>query len=90
MVVERNSQRVLWFNDAATSLLGLRYPRDIDAPLGERLQPLPLAHWLAAGRNAEPLLDAASPVDPDAAPEPAPDPLLATTCGCWSRATSAS
>jgi two-component system phosphate regulon sensor histidine kinase PhoR len=43
----------------------LRYPDDIDAPLGERLQPLPLAHWLAAGRNAEPLLDVASPAAPD-------------------------
>ncbi|HVR81410.1 MAG TPA: phosphate regulon sensor histidine kinase PhoR [Luteimonas sp.] len=65
VVVERNSQRVLWFNAAATTLLGLHYPRDIDAPLGERLQPLPIARWLAAGRNAEPLLDAASPVNPD-------------------------
>jgi two-component system phosphate regulon sensor histidine kinase PhoR len=64
VVVERNSQRVLWFNAAATPLLGLRFPRDIDAPIGERLQPLPVAHWLAAGRNAEPL-DAASPLNPD-------------------------
>jgi two-component system phosphate regulon sensor histidine kinase PhoR len=64
VVVERNSQRVLWFNAAATSLLGLRFPRDIDAPVGERLQPLPVAHWLATGRNAEPL-DAASPTNPD-------------------------
>ncbi|MGH8031773.1 MAG: phosphate regulon sensor histidine kinase PhoR, partial [Luteimonas sp.] len=44
--------------------LGLHYPNDIDAALGERLQPLPIAHWLSAGRHAEPLLDAASPVDP--------------------------
>jgi two-component system phosphate regulon sensor histidine kinase PhoR len=64
VVVERNSQRVLWFNAAATSLLGLRFPRDIDAPVGERLQPLPVAHWLATGRNAE-ALDAASPTNPD-------------------------
>ncbi len=64
VVVERNNQRVRWFNDAATSLLGLRYPRDIDAALGERLQPLPVAHWLAAGRHAEPMLDMPSPVDP--------------------------
>jgi len=65
VVVERNSQRILWFNAAATALLGLRFPRDIDAPVGERLQPLPVARWLAAGRNAEPLLDAPSPVDPE-------------------------
>ena len=65
VVVERDNQRALWFNEAATRLLGLRYPDDIDAPLGERLQPMPLSHWLAAGRNAEPLLDVASPVAPD-------------------------
>jgi two-component system phosphate regulon sensor histidine kinase PhoR len=64
VVVERNSQRVLWFNAAATSLLGLRFPRDIDAPIGERLQPLPVAHWLATGRNAEPL-EATSPINTD-------------------------
>jgi len=63
VVVERNSQRVQWFNEAATSLLGLRYPRDIGAPLVQRLQPLQLAHWLAAGRNAEPL-EASSPWNP--------------------------
>jgi two-component system phosphate regulon sensor histidine kinase PhoR len=65
VVVARDQQRVLWFNEAATSLLGLRYPQDIDAALGERLQPLPVAHWLAAGRKAEPLLDVASPVAAD-------------------------
>ncbi len=65
VVVERNSQRVLWFNSAATSLLGLDYPRDINAALGQRLQSMALAPWLSAGRNAEPLLDAASPLDPD-------------------------
>ena len=65
VVVERNSQRVQWFNKAASSLLGLQYPADIGAPVGDRLQPLPMSHWLAAGRNAEPMLDAASPVDPD-------------------------
>ena len=65
VVVERDSQRILWFNEAATGLLGLRYPRDIDAPLGQRLQPLPIAHWLASGRRAEPLMDVASPEAPD-------------------------
>lgn len=65
VVLERNSQRVQWFNEAATTLLGLRYPRDIDMPLGECLQPLPLARWLATGRNAEPLLDLPSPAAPD-------------------------
>ena len=65
VVVERNSQRVLWFNQAATPLLGLQHPRDQDASIVTALQPLPMAHWLAAGRNAEPMADVASPIDPD-------------------------
>ncbi len=65
VVLDRNSQRVQWFNEAASHLLGLQYPADIDAPIGDRLQPLPIAHWLASGRHAEPLLDAPSPLDPD-------------------------
>jgi two-component system phosphate regulon sensor histidine kinase PhoR len=64
VVVERNSQRVLWFNGAATRLLGLAYPSDIGAALGQRLDAMALAPWLAAGRRAEPMLDAASPIDP--------------------------
>ena len=64
VVVDRNTQRVLWFNEAATPLLGLHYPRHQDASLVAALQPLPLAQWLAAGRNAEPLTDVASPADP--------------------------
>ena len=65
VVLERNSQRVVWFNESATRLLGLRYPQDVDASLVNRLQPLPIAHWLTSGRNAEPLSDVPSPVDPD-------------------------
>ncbi|KAB8318194.1 phosphate regulon sensor histidine kinase PhoR [Tolypothrix campylonemoides VB511288] len=65
VVVDRNSQRIEWFNAAATTLLHLRYPHDIGAPLAEKLKPLPMAHWLAAGRNAEPL-EAASPWNPAA------------------------
>src|SRR5690606_17969671 len=43
---------------------GLGYPQDRGASLCERLQPLPIAHWLSAGRHAEPIVDAASPADP--------------------------
>lgn len=64
VLVERNSQRILWFNEAATPLLGLRYPRHHNAPVVAALQPLPMAQWLAAGRNAEPMEDVASPADP--------------------------
>ncbi len=65
VVVERNTQRVQWFNQAAGRLLGLRYPHDLGQPLGERLSTMRIAYWLAAGRNAEPLLDASSPASPD-------------------------
>ena len=65
VVVERNHQRIVWFNEAATRLLGLQAPRDIDAPLGARLQPLPIAHWLTSGRHAEPMSDVASPAAAD-------------------------
>ena len=64
VVIERNSQRVQWFNEAATRLLGLRYPLDLGEPLGDRLSTLRIAHWLSAGRNAEPLLDVVSPASP--------------------------
>ncbi|RYZ70494.1 MAG: phosphate regulon sensor histidine kinase PhoR [Lysobacteraceae bacterium] len=64
VVVDRNTQRVQWFNKAATRLLGLQHA-DLGSAVGECLQPLALSHWLAAGRNAEPLLDAASPADPE-------------------------
>ena len=63
VVVERNSQRVQWFNEAATPLLGLRHPRDVGRALGEALQPLAIPYWLAAGRHAEPMQDVPSPAD---------------------------
>ncbi|WCE04568.1 phosphate regulon sensor histidine kinase PhoR [Pseudoxanthomonas sp. JBR18] len=63
VVIDRDTQRVLWFNKAATVLLGLRHPVDLGAPVGERLQPLPMSHWLSGGRNAEPMLDAVSPAN---------------------------
>jgi two-component system, OmpR family, phosphate regulon sensor histidine kinase PhoR len=65
VLVDRNSQRIQWFNESAGSLLGLHYPRDNGALLGERLQPLPIAHWLSGDRYTEPLLDVASPMRAD-------------------------
>ena len=65
VVVERDSQRVLWFNEAASPLLGLEFPQQQGASIVATLQPLPMAHWLAAGRNAEPMTDVASPANPD-------------------------
>ena len=65
VVVERNSQRVLWFNEAATPLLGLHHSHHQGMPIVSALQPLPMAQWLATGRNAEPMIDATSPANPD-------------------------
>ncbi|MDE2407062.1 MAG: phosphate regulon sensor histidine kinase PhoR [Xanthomonadaceae bacterium] len=65
VVVERNQQRILWFNAAAKALLGLRHPQHRNAPVASALSSLPMAQWLAAGRNAEPMQDVASPADPD-------------------------
>jgi two-component system phosphate regulon sensor histidine kinase PhoR len=65
VLVDRNSQRIQWFNQAAGTLLGLQHPRDHDASLVERLQPLPIAHWLSGGRYADPMLDVASPNRPE-------------------------
>ncbi|TXH72238.1 MAG: phosphate regulon sensor histidine kinase PhoR [Lysobacteraceae bacterium] len=65
IVVERNSQRIQWFNEAASALLGLKHPHDVGSALGERLQPLPVAQWLSGGRHAEPLADVPSPLHPE-------------------------
>ena len=65
VVVDRNTQRIEWFNHAATTLLGLHGRADRNQALVPRLQPLPLAHWMAAGRHAEPILDVTSPADPN-------------------------
>ncbi|WP_045726934.1 phosphate regulon sensor histidine kinase PhoR [Xanthomonas sp. GPE 39] len=63
VVIDRNSQRIQWFNEAAGTLLGLHHPSDLGVLVVERLQPMPLAHWLSDGRNAEPMLDTPSPVN---------------------------
>jgi two-component system phosphate regulon sensor histidine kinase PhoR len=62
IVVERETQRIVWFNEAGTRLLGLRYPGDLHASIVARLPGLPLASWLAQGRNAGPL-EVGSPLD---------------------------
>lgn len=63
VIIDRNSQRVLWFNEASERLLGFRYPRDKDQPIARLLTPLPVAVWMAAGQHAEPMIDAPSPHD---------------------------
>jgi two-component system phosphate regulon sensor histidine kinase PhoR len=65
VIIDRNTQRVTWFNEVATRLLGLKYPRDNGAPVSELLRPLPVAVWMTAGQNAEPMSDAPAPHDPN-------------------------
>jgi two-component system phosphate regulon sensor histidine kinase PhoR len=60
LVLEASDHRVRWFNEAATSLLGLRYPQDIDAPLARVLTSPAALEWLVAG-GEEPLMDVPSP-----------------------------
>ncbi len=64
VIIDRNSQRVVWFNEASERLLGFHYPRDKDIPVAQLLQPLPIAVWMTAGQHAEPMIDAPSPLDP--------------------------
>ncbi|MEO7477994.1 MAG: phosphate regulon sensor histidine kinase PhoR [Lysobacteraceae bacterium] len=64
VIIDRNSQRVTWFNEASERLLGFRYPCDKDMPVAQLLQPLPIAVWMTAGQHAEPMIDAPSPLDP--------------------------
>lgn len=64
VVVERNSQRIVWSNQASSRLLGLNYPRDRGMPIGPRLARLSMPNWLASGRHADVLMDEASPADP--------------------------
>ncbi len=63
VLIDRSTQRTLWFNQSAERLLGLRYPRDHDKPVAELMRPLPIAVWMTAGQHAEPMIDAASPCD---------------------------
>ena len=65
VLIDRNSQRLTWFNEAAGRLLGLRHPRDNNAPVADLLRPLPIALWMTGGQHAEPMSDAPSPVDPN-------------------------
>ena len=65
VLIDRNTQRVTWFNEAAERLLGLHHPRDNNTPVADLLRPLPVALWMTAGQHAEPMTDAASPRDPN-------------------------
>jgi two-component system phosphate regulon sensor histidine kinase PhoR len=62
LVLENAGQRVVWFNEAATRLLGLRHPQDLSRPLAELWSNPAIGPWLA-GAAEEPLMDLAAPGD---------------------------
>jgi two-component system, OmpR family, phosphate regulon sensor histidine kinase PhoR len=61
VVLEAPERRIVWFNEAATRLLGLHYPQDIDARLTNLLRSPRVVEWLEAWRSDEPLLDVPGP-----------------------------
>src|SRR5690606_22192096 len=62
LIVHRRDGRLVWFNQAARQLLGLRYPQSLDAPLAGLFPEEPrVRDWFAAGSSGEPLEDLAGP-----------------------------
>ncbi len=56
-------QRMVWFNQATTQLLGLQNPGDIGAVLTEQIREPRVLEWLGGGAG-EPLLDVSLPAQP--------------------------
>lgn len=63
VIISRKRNEIEWFNQAATELLGLVYPRDIGSSLEAHLRYLSVPDWLDVNQNPEPLLDEISPVN---------------------------
>jgi two-component system, OmpR family, phosphate regulon sensor histidine kinase PhoR len=57
-------RRIRWFNTAAGTMLGLKYPAQIDANLCEAIEIPELAEWIRSG-GADPLSDVSSPGNPE-------------------------
>lgn len=54
-----------WFNESATTLLGLRYPRDLNGRFGNLVRNPRVLDWLAQRRTDEPLVDVPAPTRDD-------------------------
>ena len=54
---------ILWFNAAATRLLGLSYPHDIGGHFSNLVRSPRVTRWLESGDWSEPLMDLPAPVD---------------------------
>ncbi len=64
VVVLDSEHHIQWFNGAATSLLGLKYPNDIGGRLTDFVQAPRFAEWLHT-QGTEPLNDLAAPASDD-------------------------
>jgi two-component system phosphate regulon sensor histidine kinase PhoR len=62
-VVLDGSGAILWFNVAATRLLGLSYPQDIGGHFSNLVRSPRVTRWLEGGDWSEPLMDLPAPVD---------------------------
>jgi len=62
-VVLDGSGAILWFNAAATRLLGLSYPHDIGGHFSNLVRSPRVTRWLESGDWSEPLMDLPAPVD---------------------------
>ncbi len=62
MIYLSAEQRILWFNTAATRLIGLRHPRDVGAAISQLLRSPRVIDWLQAGA-ADALFDVPAPDD---------------------------
>lgn len=55
--------QISWFNESATRLLGLRYPRDIGARFHNLVRNPRVLDWLDQRQTDEPLMDVPAPAD---------------------------
>jgi two-component system phosphate regulon sensor histidine kinase PhoR len=54
---------ILWFNAAATRLLGLSYPQDLGGHFSNLVRSPRVTRWLEGGDWSEPLMDVPAPAD---------------------------
>jgi two-component system, OmpR family, phosphate regulon sensor histidine kinase PhoR len=62
-VVLDDSGAILWFNAAATRLLGLSYPQDLGGHFSNLVRTPRVTRWLESGDWSEALLDVPAPAD---------------------------
>ena len=62
VVLDGDGQRIRWFNEASTRLLGLQRPRDIGESFARVMASARIAAWLEQGA-ADALMDVPAPAD---------------------------